>query len=247
MKSEFKVICATVSFMTATAIATLAGAETFRIVTSDGQIEKTLEVKRSTSTGTASVATQRSLSAKVSARTSSLTEAVPDQRQLKKVADTQQIAAVAKPATNATAKPKQSTLGQGLPAPIARQKTVDSIAAALERGSRVQFNILFDFDKATLKSPESSAIKALADTLKAHPNLVVEVQGHTDNKGDAAYNLALSQRRATAVVDRLINEYFIAPSRLRARGYGEAVPTATNATPQGQQLNRRVEVVKLGS
>lgn len=247
MKPEFKVICATVSFMTATAIATLAGAETFRIVTSDGQIEKTLEVNRPTSTGTASVAAPRSLSAKVSARTNSLTEAVPDQRQLKSVADTQQIAAVAKPATTATAKPKQNTLGQGLPAPVVRQKTVDPIAAALERGSRVQFNILFDFDKARLKSPESSAIKALADTLKAHPNLVVEVQGHTDNKGDAAYNLALSQRRATAVVDRLINEYSIAPSRLRARGYGEAVPTATNATPQGQQLNRRVEVVKLGS
>ncbi|MGB8150025.1 MAG: OmpA family protein, partial [Candidatus Cybelea sp.] len=69
--------------------------------------------------------------------------------------------------------------------------------------------------------------------------------GHTDSDGGAAYNLALSQRRAQAVVDDLTKRYGIARSRMIAKGYGLTKPIASNATDGGKALNRRVELVRL--
>ena len=77
--------------------------------------------------------------------------------------------------------------------------------------------------------------------LKKNPHLAVEVAGHTDSDGAAAPNLALSDRRALTVRDYLIAGG-ITPSRLTARGYGEAEPIADNATREGKAENRRVEL-----
>ena len=69
----------------------------------------------------------------------------------------------------------------------------------------------------------------------------VEIQGHTDNVGDPAYNVNLSQRRADAVMEYMIANG-VSSSRLRAKGYGDTRPHVSNASDQGRALNRRVEL-----
>jgi len=108
-------------------------------------------------------------------------------------------------------------------------------------------NIFFDFDKATLRTLSNVEIKNLVLLLKSNPNLKVEIAGHSDGKGDDAYNQKLSEERAQAVVNRL-SESGIDASRMIAKGYGKTMPVADNKTaagkdnPAGRQLNRRVEL-----
>jgi outer membrane protein OmpA-like peptidoglycan-associated protein len=105
----------------------------------------------------------------------------------------------------------------------------------------IREKVHFDFDKATLR-PESAAILAeVAATILSQPRIVrLEVQGHTDTTGGAAYNLDLSERRAQAVVDALVARG-VAPERLDARGYGFTRPVASNETEEGKAQNRRVQ------
>ena len=104
--------------------------------------------------------------------------------------------------------------------------------------------IFFDTDKATLKPESNRALTAAGALMRQYPDLVLEVQGHTDSKGDDAHNQDLSQRRAKAVVSALV-ESGIPSSRLEARGFGETVPVADNSTREGRAENRRVEMHKL--
>ncbi len=102
-------------------------------------------------------------------------------------------------------------------------------------------DVLFDFDRSTLR-PEASAILAPAlEMLRADPKMNVDIEGHTDWIGSDAYNQGLSQRRAQAVVEWLVARG-IARERISAVGRGESEPIATNQTSSGRQLNRRVEV-----
>lgn len=80
--------------------------------------------------------------------------------------------------------------------------------------------------------------------LKDHPDLDILIEGHTDNVGNAAANLALSDRRAAAVRTVLIDTYKIDGNRLTTKGFGDTVPAKPNTTPEGRQANRRVELVK---
>lgn len=98
----------------------------------------------------------------------------------------------------------------------------------------------FELDSAQLKPGARSILRDVADSLKGEPNMRVEIAGHTDSQGPAAYNLNLSQRRASAVKTFLINQD-IDPSRMDANGYGESRPVASNDTAAGRQENRRVE------
>lgn len=82
-------------------------------------------------------------------------------------------------------------------------------------------------------------LQQVARVLKASPNIVVEVGGHTDNRANKAYNLNLSSKRAVAVKRYLISQG-IASGRLTTKGYGDTLPIATNSTEQGRQLNRRI-------
>lgn len=81
--------------------------------------------------------------------------------------------------------------------------------------------------------------------LKAHADLRIRIEGHTDNVGNPDFNQKLSERRAAAVKTFLEKEYGIDGSRLEAQGFGDTRPVASNDTPEGRQANRRVELVKL--
>lgn len=98
-------------------------------------------------------------------------------------------------------------------------------------------DVLFDFDKADIKS--TLMLDEAIEILRRNPDIRVEVQGHTDNVGDADYNMGLSLRRANAVRDYMISQG-ISPSRLQAEGYGETKPHFSNDSEQGRALNRRV-------
>jgi outer membrane protein OmpA-like peptidoglycan-associated protein len=102
-------------------------------------------------------------------------------------------------------------------------------------------NIYFDFDKATFRTESYTELNKLERMMAENPNLKVEIAGHTDNIGSAAYNMQLSQRRAEAVKDFLVKKG-IDPRRIVAKGYGETRPMASNDDEkEGRELNRRVE------
>jgi outer membrane protein OmpA-like peptidoglycan-associated protein len=103
-------------------------------------------------------------------------------------------------------------------------------------------NILFDVDSAAVKPAFQDELTTLSASLQRYPGSIVRVTGHTDNTGDAAYNQRLSERRAGSVANVLISNG-VASSRIVATGSGEAQPVASNLTPEGRALNRRVDVV----
>jgi outer membrane protein OmpA-like peptidoglycan-associated protein len=107
--------------------------------------------------------------------------------------------------------------------------------------------VYFDYDKATIKPESHPALADAAKILQENPGIKVEIQGHTDSDGSEAYNQQLSQRRAQSVVTYLVQNFAIDPARLTAKGYGELQPVASNSTPEGKALNRRVEFVILKS
>lgn len=105
--------------------------------------------------------------------------------------------------------------------------------------------IHFDTDKDTIKRESDPILDAIATLLRDHPELKkVRVEGHTDNRGTAAYNRDLSQRRARSVVRALVKRG-IAEERLTAQGYGFDRPVADNKTALGRAKNRRVEFTVL--
>ncbi len=99
--------------------------------------------------------------------------------------------------------------------------------------------VLFDFDKATIKSGNEKLFNNAIKVLKLNPGLTVEIQGHTDSRGAEAYNQNLSERRAASVKQHLVNNG-IAASRLTTSGFGESKPVASNDTDAGRMHNRRV-------
>jgi outer membrane protein OmpA-like peptidoglycan-associated protein len=136
---------------------------------------------------------------------------------------------------------------------------VDPVAAALEElGARttdteirieMSADVLFDFDKADLKPAAAPSLEKIATVLKNYPTSSVTVEGHTDGKGTAAYNVQLSGRRAAAVVTWLEAHTTDRQVRLTVRAIGAARPVAPNSKPdgsddpEGRRRNRRVEIV----
>ena len=100
---------------------------------------------------------------------------------------------------------------------------------------RVELDVKFDFDKAQVKQESYGDIKALADFMKQYPQTSTVVEGHTDSVGSDAYNQGLSERRASAVRDVLVNQYGVESGRVQAVGYGESRPVADNATADGDR------------
>lgn len=99
----------------------------------------------------------------------------------------------------------------------------------------------FDFNKATIRPDARPVLDEAIATLKHEGGVAVIAEGHTDSVGSEAYNMGLSVRRANAVRDYLIAGG-IAPSRIRAEGFGESHPVASNDTADGRAQNRRVEL-----
>lgn len=103
-------------------------------------------------------------------------------------------------------------------------------------------DILFGVNDASLRPDLRSDLLALADNLRQFPDSTVVIVGHTDNTGSSEFNQSLSERRANAVADVLINAGTRA-GRIAASGRGEASPIATNLTPEGRAQNRRVDII----
>lgn len=101
-------------------------------------------------------------------------------------------------------------------------------------------NVFFDTDKSELKSTSEAELEKLVDFLTKNPSLRIELGGHTDDQGDEVYNQKLSENRAKAVVQYLI-EKGIDAGRLTAVGYGESRPNESNETEAGRAANRRTE------
>jgi len=102
----------------------------------------------------------------------------------------------------------------------------------------------FESGSAALTPDSYPILDEVVRSLLAYPEVRVEIRGYTDSVGSASYNLNLSQRRADSVKQYLVNAG-IDPSRLIAKGYGEADPVASNATPAGRAENRRIEFHRL--
>ncbi|MDQ3536840.1 MAG: OmpA family protein, partial [Bacteroidota bacterium] len=130
---------------------------------------------------------------------------------------------------------------------IALTKTLDNptvqtrTLVPLEVGKKMTLhNIYFDFNKSTLKFESTTELNNLYKLLNTHKSIHVEISGHTDNTGRKKYNQNLSEARAKAVYDFLINKG-IEEDRLNKVGYGDTRPQVSNLTPEGRKINRRTE------
>ena len=102
-------------------------------------------------------------------------------------------------------------------------------------------NLFFDLGKATLKPESEPELKRILQVMKENTALVIEISGHTDNTGSDEINNKLSLERANAVRENLLKGG-IDQARIKTRGYGKSKPKADNATEEGRQINRRVEI-----
>jgi outer membrane protein OmpA-like peptidoglycan-associated protein len=124
------------------------------------------------------------------------------------------------------------------------EETVDNLTAKeTERGLVLSLdNILFEFDKATVKPGAERTLEKVSEFLNEYPDREIIVEGFTDSTGNDDYNLQLSERRAEAVKNAL-TQYQVTENRVQTKGYGEAYPVASNDTDPGRLQNRRVEIV----
>jgi outer membrane protein OmpA-like peptidoglycan-associated protein len=106
-------------------------------------------------------------------------------------------------------------------------------------------DVLFDFDSANLKPGAREKIARVAGILRSHPDLKIQVEGHTDSVGSDGYNLRLSERRADSVRGSMVQQG-VNRDVVGTAGFGESKPVATNGTAAGRQQNRRVEIVVSG-
>lgn len=113
----------------------------------------------------------------------------------------------------------------------------------LDETVTINLNLEFDSNSAEIRSSEYSKIQEVTDFLRQYPTTSAVLEGHTDSSGAASYNQQLSERRARAVYNYLVNQANVAAGRLSFVGYGEANPIASNDTSAGKQTNRRVSAV----
>jgi outer membrane protein OmpA-like peptidoglycan-associated protein len=122
-------------------------------------------------------------------------------------------------------------------APLERHIQLDPIT----KGTAVVLNnIFFDTDSYVLKDKSITELRRVLQFLTENPQVKIEIQGHTDNTGTAAYNQQLSENRARAVYQFLV-QAGIPATRLSAKGFGALHPVASNDTPEGRMQNRRIE------
>ncbi|HEY0592084.1 MAG TPA: OmpA family protein, partial [Thermoanaerobaculia bacterium] len=101
--------------------------------------------------------------------------------------------------------------------------------------------ILFDYDSYDLRPDARETLSELASVFSRYPETRLRVEGHTDSTGSESYNQLLSEKRAESVASDLMQRGVDA-RRIEMRGYGKTRPVADNSTPEGRQLNRRVEI-----
>ncbi|MBN2523888.1 MAG: OmpA family protein [Bacteroidales bacterium] len=111
-------------------------------------------------------------------------------------------------------------------------------------GKIVSNGIRFESGKSAIKPESMGVINEIHELMEEHPDVKFSVEGHTDNVGDEDYNQKLSEQRAEAVVNKLI-EMGLSKDRFVSKGHGESQPVASNDTAEGKASNRRVEFIKL--
>ena len=117
----------------------------------------------------------------------------------------------------------------------------------IDIGSKIALrNVFFDIGKSIVKEDSFAELARLVSLMKQLPNLMVELSGHTDNTGSEVLNNRLSQKRAEAVIEYLIDKG-IDKKKLTAKGYGSTVPIDSNETLEGRQNNRRTEFEIIGN
>jgi len=114
-----------------------------------------------------------------------------------------------------------------------------------EKGKVALYGIYFDTNKSTIKPESYGIIKEIADLLNENNSLKISIEGHTDDVGEALYNLELSKKRANAVLKILTEKYAVSKSQLQSKGLGESKPITENNTTIGRSKNRRVELIKI--
>eukprot|EP00747_Dinoflagellata_sp_TGD_P146489 gnl/TRDRNA2_/TRDRNA2_176700_c0_seq3.p2 gnl/TRDRNA2_/TRDRNA2_176700_c0~~gnl/TRDRNA2_/TRDRNA2_176700_c0_seq3.p2 ORF type:complete len:198 (+),score=16.64 gnl/TRDRNA2_/TRDRNA2_176700_c0_seq3:280-873(+) len=102
--------------------------------------------------------------------------------------------------------------------------------------------IYFAFDSNTVPAAAFETLRAHATYLKNNANAKLRLEGHADERGTREYNVALSERRAQAVKDRLIQDYKVDGSKITTKGFGETRPAESNDTREGRARNRRAEI-----
>lgn len=107
-------------------------------------------------------------------------------------------------------------------------------------------NIYFEFDKSYLKPESKIALRKLYGFMERHPEVKIEIQGHTDGEGSYRYNEELSKRRAISVM-RYLEQRGVDESRMKTKGFGKRKPVASNDTDEGRAMNRRVMIKILPS
>jgi len=114
----------------------------------------------------------------------------------------------------------------------------------VDEGKFVTRGILFEVNEATIRGESMGTINEIVEVMTEHPDLNFRIEGHTDSDGDDAYNQKLSEERAAAVKEMLIQSGIDA-SRLDSKGFGESKPVDENSSPEGKANNRRVEFIKI--
>jgi OOP family OmpA-OmpF porin len=135
---------------------------------------------------------------------------------------------------------RPKTIDAGKVSPASASAMADGLKAV---GRIAIYGVNFDTGKADIRPDSNPQLAEMGKLLKSQPSLKVLIVGHTDNQGEFAANLVLSQRRAEAIVAALSHEYGIAAARLRPFGDANAAPVASNDTDAGRARNRRVELV----
>ena len=123
-----------------------------------------------------------------------------------------------------------------------KEVLVDLYLHPIKKGAKIRLNnIFFDTNKYNLKEEGRKELDRLLAILAKYPKMKIEIGGHTDSRGSFGANQLLSNNRAKAVVDYL-QEHGVSPDRMKAKGYGENEPAATNETEEGRAHNRRIEL-----
>lgn len=120
----------------------------------------------------------------------------------------------------------------------------DLYDALMADGRVATQGIYFDVNSDRIRPESTGTLKQIGDMLRAHADLRITIEGHTDNTGTAEANQVLSQKRAAAIAAYLTSTFGIDAGRLTPLGLGATRPAASNDTPEGRQANRRVELVK---
>lgn len=121
------------------------------------------------------------------------------------------------------------------PAPAPEPKVLD----------KMTLRVNFDFDKYNIRQADEAELKKAVEFVKKYPNTSVKIEGHTDSIGTDQYNQKLSERRAKAVADYLIEKGACKQADISTVGYGESKPVADNKTAKGRFENRRAEILIL--